>query len=101
MPVWLPLIKVVLPYVGPIVEAAIPALTRKKSEKADPLLAQQITELQEAVKANGESLKSLARGMEESARANDLAMKQMRWIAVSSMTIALVALIVAVAAWVR
>ena len=99
MPAWLPIIKVVLPYVGPIVQAAIPSLTRKKSEKADPLLSQQIAELQEAVKRNDESLKSLAKGMEESARANDLAMRQLRWIAVSSLAVAAVSLAAAIAAF--
>lgn len=101
MPAWLPLIKVVLPYLEPIVQAAIPALTRKKSEKADPLLAQQISELQEAVKKNDESLKSLAKGMEESAKANDAAMKQLRWIALSSMAAAAVSLALAIAAFVN
>ena len=101
MPAWLPVLKVVLPYIGPIVQAAIPALTRKKSEKADPLLAQQISELQEAVKRSDESLKSLARGMEESARANDRAMLQLRRVAISSMALAGVSLAVAVAAFVQ
>jgi hypothetical protein len=100
MPAWLPIIKVVLPYVGLIFQAALPALTRKKSDKADPLLAQQIAELQEAVRGNNESLKSLAKGMEQSAKANDMAMQQMRWIALSSMAAAALSLAVAVAAFV-
>lgn len=97
MPAWLPIIKVVLPYVGPIVQAAIPSLTRKKSE--NPLLSQQIAELQEAVKRNDESLKSLAKGMEESARANDLTLKQLKWLALSSMAVAAVSLAAAIAAF--
>lgn len=96
MPVWLPLIKVVLPYVGPIVQAALPAFTRKKGDPT--VVAQQIAELQEAVRSNDESLKSLARAMEESAKANDAATKQLRLLAFASVLVAIAALLVAGAA---
>lgn len=99
MAAWLPLIKVVLPYLAPIVSTALPSFTKKKSENADPLVSQQIAELQDAVKANNESVKALARAMEESARANDAAIRQARAIAAIAVAIAAVALTVALAAW--
>jgi hypothetical protein len=98
---WLPLIKVVLPYLAPIVSSALPTFTSKKSESADPLLAQQIAELQSAVKNNNDSIKALARAMEESAKANDTAIRQSRRVAIIAVAIAAVSLAVAVAAWFR
>jgi hypothetical protein len=99
MAAWLPVVKVVLPYIAPIVSAALPALTRKKSEKADPLVTQQIAELQEAVRANNESIKALAKAMEASAKADDTATRQARLIAAAALAIAAVSLVVAIAAW--
>ena len=105
---WLPLIKVVLHYIGPVVEKALPHLTRKKSDKADPVVSQQIGELQDAVNANTQSLKSLAKAMEESAkaieesaRAHDAAIRQARTIAIVSLVVAIAAVAVAIAAWLR
>jgi hypothetical protein len=96
MAAWLPIIKVVLPYIAPIFQAAIPAFTKKKSEKADPLVSQQITELQEAVKTNSESTKALARAIEEAAQANDKAMKRMRLIAIAAVAVAALSLALAI-----
>jgi len=78
MPAWLPVIKVVLPYLAPVFQSAIPALTKKSSEKVDPLVSQQISELQEAVKTNSESTKALAKAIEEAAEANDRTIKRLR-----------------------
>jgi hypothetical protein len=96
MAAWLPIIKVVLPYIAPIFQAAIPAFTKKKSEKADPLVSQQITELQEAVKTNSESTRALARAIEEAAQANDKAMKRMRLIAIAAVAVAALSLVLAI-----
>jgi CHASE3 domain sensor protein len=96
MAAWLPIIKVVLPYIAPIFQAAIPAFTKKKSEKADPLVSQQITELQEAVKTNSESTRALARAIEEAAQANDKAMKRMRLIAIVAVVVAMLSLVLAI-----
>jgi hypothetical protein len=98
---WLSIVKVVLPYVGPVFQAALPALTRKKAEGEDPLVAQQIAELQEAAKANAESSKALAKALEELALANEKAMRQARAIAVVSLAVAAVALIAVVVSWLR
>ena len=101
MAAWLPLIKVVLPYLAPVVSSALPSFTKKKSETADPLVSQQIAELQDAVKANNESVKALARAMEESARANDAAIRQARMIAVAAVAVAVVSCVIALAAWLQ
>ena len=101
MAAWLPIVKIVLPYLAPIFQAALPAFTKKKNEKADPVLAQQITELQEAVKTNAESSKALAKAVEEAASANDKAIQQARVIALVAIGIALLSLIATVALWIR
>ena len=98
---WLSIVKVVLPYVGPVVQAALPALTRKKGEKEDPLVAQQIAELQEAVNANAESSKALAKALEELALANEKAMRQARAIALVSLAMAAASLIAVAVLWLR
>lgn len=97
MPAWLPIIKVVLPYLAPVVQSALPAFTKKQSEEADPIVAQQISELQEAVKSNSESTKALAKAIEEVAQANDKAMRRMQLITSVAVVVAVVALVVAIA----
>lgn len=98
---WLPIVKIVLPYLAPIVQAALPAFTKKKSEKTEPVLAQQISELQEAVRTNAESSKALAQAVEEAASANDKAIQQARWIAFVAIGIALLSLIATVVLSIR
>ncbi|HBE74224.1 MAG TPA: hypothetical protein DDW31_09125 [candidate division Zixibacteria bacterium] len=97
MAAWLPLIKVILYYVAPIVQAAIPAFTKKKNDKADPLVALQISELQEAVKTNSEFTKSLAKAIEEAAQAYGNEMRRARLIAVVAIAMAVLSLTFAVA----
>jgi hypothetical protein len=99
MAAWLPAIKVVLPYLAPIVSAALPAFTKKKSEQADPLVTQQIAELQEAAKSNNDSVRALAKAMEKSAKTNDAAVRQARLIVGAAVAVAAASLVVAVAAW--
>lgn len=96
MPAWFPMIKVVLPYVGPILHAAIPAFTKKKSEQVDSIVVQQISELQDAVNRNAESTRALAKAVEEAARANDRALRQARLIALAALALAVIALGVAI-----
>lgn len=98
---WLPVIKIVLPYVGPIFQAALPAFTKKKGDQTDPVVAQQITELQEAVKANSESARSLARAIEEAAQAHDREMKRLRRIVVAAAIVSALALILALMSLLR
>ncbi len=101
MPLWIPLIRVVLPFVAPIFAAALPAFTKKKSERADPLVNQQISELQEAVKANAESIAALAKAMEAAVKANDEGMQRIRRLAFVAIGIAAFSLAFAVAAWLK
>jgi hypothetical protein len=57
----IPLIKVLGPYLTTIATTAIPAFTAKSAAaKADPVLVQQISELQDAVTKNAQSLHVLA-----------------------------------------
>ena len=88
MPAWMPILKIVWPYVAPIIATALPAFTKKRSERADPVVNQQISELQEAVKANAESITVLAKGLEEAVKANDDAMRRTRLLAIVSIGIA-------------
>ncbi len=97
MPVWIPLIKVVLPYVAPVFAAALPAFTKKKSDRADPVVNQQIRELQDAVKTNAESIAALAKALEEAVIANDEAMQRTRQLAFVAIGMAAFSLALAVA----
>jgi hypothetical protein len=96
---WLSVVKVVLPYLAPVVSAALPAFTKKKGERVDPLVVQQIAELQEAVKGNNESIQALAKAIEASAKADDAAARQNRRLAVTALAVAAVSLVVALGAW--
>ncbi len=66
MPAWLPVLKAALPYVGNIVAAALPVFTARRGQDATgDLVARQITELQEAVTGNAETVKGLAARLEQ------------------------------------
>lgn len=97
MAAWLPIIKVVLPYVAPVFHAALPVFTKKKGEKEDPLMAQKISELQEAVKTNSESTKVLAKAIEEIAQANDRVMMRVQRVAVIAVVFSGLALVLVIA----
>lgn len=97
MAAWLPIIKVVLPYVAPVFHAALPVFTKKKGEKEDPLMAQKISELQEAVKTNSESTKVLAKSIEEIAQANDRVMMRVQRVAVIAVVFSGLALVLVIA----
>lgn len=98
---WIPIVKVVLPYLAPIFEAALPAFTRKKSDKADPVVNQQISELQEAAKKNAESIAALAKALEEAVKANDEATRRTRQLAMLAVGLAATSLAFSVAIWLR
>jgi hypothetical protein len=97
MAAWLPIIKVVLPYVAPVLHAALPVFTKKKSEKEDPLVARKIGELQEAVNTNSESTKALAKAIEEIAQVNDRMMKRVQRVAVIAVVFSALALVLTIA----
>ncbi len=63
----LPFIKTVAPYIAQVATAAIPAFTSKPSgeTKTDPVIAQQITELQTAVTQNAQSVHTLAEKLQQ------------------------------------
>ncbi len=67
MAVWLPALKLALPYITQVVSAAVPAFTASRNAKAPPeeVIPKQIAELQEAVTHNAESLKILATQMHQ------------------------------------
>jgi len=98
---WIPIVKVVLPYIAPIFEAALPAFTKKKSDKADPVVNQQISELQEAVKKNAESITALAKALEEAVKANDQVMRRTRLLAVTAIGVATISFALSVSTYLR
>lgn len=66
MAAWLLTIKAILPYVTQIVTAAIPAFTKKMDRgEADKIIPSQISELQDAVTHNAESIKVLAAQLQQ------------------------------------
>lgn len=75
MPAWLPLLKASLPYVAQIVTTAVPAFTSKPetSKQTDPVVAQQIEELQSAVTNNAESIHVLAEKLQQTIEGIDMA----------------------------
>lgn len=101
MAAWIPVIKVVLPYLAPIFQAALPVFTKKKSATVDPVVAKQIGELQDAVNAHGESTKALARAIEEAAEVNDRLMKNARMTAAVAVAVAVLSLLVAAVSFYR
>jgi hypothetical protein len=101
---WLPVLKAVLPHLGPIVSRAVPMFTARK----DANIAQQIAELQEAVSGNAASVKDLARelqrvveAIEAAALASETEIKRLRRITLAAAVIALLAAAAALAALLR
>jgi len=109
MAAWLPILKAALPYVAQIVTAAIPAFTTKSEiAKSDPLIVQQIEELQDAATKNAESIHLLAeklqqtiQGIEGAAIALQKQMVVFKLLLSASSLISLVAIIFAMWAWSR
>lgn len=74
MAIWLPALKMVLPYVASVATTAIPAFTqRREGDKSIELMAQQISELQQAAGDNAESVKLLADQMQKALQVIELA----------------------------
>lgn len=66
MAVILPILKALLPHVTQIAAIAIPAFTKKpETVKGDPVVAQQIEELQTAATRNAESIHLLAEKLQQ------------------------------------
>lgn len=106
MAAFLPALKVALPYITQIVTATLPMFTAKSAEgKADEIIPKQIRELQSAVTQNAESVKGLALQLKETIEGIDAAAAKLQQqvvflkrLAVFSVTVAVVA--VGVAVWV-
>ncbi|KKO45573.1 hypothetical protein WG68_09300 [Arsukibacterium ikkense] len=100
----IPLIKVLGPYLTTIATTAIPAFTSKPAAaKADPVQAQQISELQDAVTKNAQSLHILAEQLQKvitlAEQASVTAERQIalyKALVVGSTVISVVAVIVAI-----
>lgn len=69
MPAWLPLLKASLPYITQIVATAAPAFTARQG--TDPVVTQQIEELQQAVTNNAESIQLLAEKLQQTIQGID------------------------------
>jgi len=103
MAAWLPILKAALPYVAQIVTAAIPAFTAKSdASKTDPLVVQQIEELQAAATKNAESIHVLAeklqqtiQGIESAAVSLEKQMVMFKVILLVSLVISMVSIIIA------
>ena len=87
MAAWLiPALKAVLPHVGTIISAAVPAFTKKKTDTAanQTLLQQQIAELQTAASQNAAHIKALAEQLQTTVAALEnaalIAQKKLRWV---------------------
>jgi len=87
MAAWLtPALKAVIPHLGTIVSAVVPAFTRKKADAAAnqmQLLQDQIAELQTAVSQNAEYIKDLATQLQSTVsaleQAASIAEAKIRW----------------------
>lgn len=103
MPAWIPILKVSLPYITQIVSTAIPAFTyRSAGGKVDPVVAQQIEELQTAATTNAESVHVLAEklqltieGVDEAAQRLQKELVRMKLLLAGATTVAVLALVVA------
>ncbi|MDQ1313906.1 MAG: hypothetical protein QG662_15 [Pseudomonadota bacterium] len=73
MAAWLiPAVKAILPFISPIVSAALPVFTTRKSDEAAAhasILQQQITELQTAASQNALHVKDLAEQLQKTVTA--------------------------------
>lgn len=71
MAVWLPALKIALPYITQVVSAAIPAFTSRGEKGRAEDVPQQISELQTAVTHNAESVKLLATQLQQAVEGID------------------------------
>lgn len=107
MAVWLPAVKVILPYITQIVTAAIPAFTKKTDKGgSEEVIPNQISELQEAVTHNAESLKILATQLKQVISGIDTGsvklekeIKTIKRLSIFAIAISAVAIILWLASW--
>lgn len=79
MAVFLPALKIALPYITQVVTAAVPMFTsRPANGKLDEVVPQQIRELQDAVTHNAESVKGLATQWKDTIESIDAAAGRMQ-----------------------
>ncbi|MYM64225.1 hypothetical protein [Pseudomaricurvus sp. HS19] len=75
----LPIIKALAPYVAQIASVAIPAFTSRKDDvKTDPVVVQQIEELQAAATQNAQSIHTLAEKLQLTMEAAEVAASEAR-----------------------
>lgn len=99
MALWLPAVKIMLPYVTQIVSAAIPAFTKKTDKaNAEVIIPGQIVELQAAVTHNAESLKTLAIQLQQAISGIDAAAGKMEQEIKTAQRLAISAIILALLA---
>lgn len=100
MALWLPAVKIMLPYVTQIVSAAIPAFTKKTDKtNAEVIIPSQIAELQAAATHHAQSLKTLAiqlqqviSGIDAAAGKMEQEIKTARRLAICAIILALLAI---------
>ena len=106
---WLPAVKVILPYLTQIVTAAIPAFTKKADKTGtEDITRNQISELQDAVTHNAESLKILATQLQQVISDIDSGSsrieretKAVKRLAIIAIAISIVAIIFVFSSWVH
>ena len=99
MAAWLPAVKVVLPYLTQIVAAAVPVFTKRADRLgAEELTRNQISELQDAVTHNAESLKILAAQLEKAISDIDVASAKIERAIKTTRTLAILALVFSITA---
>lgn len=110
MAIWLPALKMMLPYVASVATSAIPAFTqRREGDKSIELMVQQIAELQQAAGHNAESVKLLADQMQKALQVMELAaenserqLRRTKLMSALSLVLALPALLLALTLlWLR
>lgn len=111
MAAWLiPAVKAILPFVSPIVSAALPVFTTRKpdAQVQDPggVLQQQITELQQAASQNALHVKELAEQLQKTVTALETAanlaearVRRMMLLAFAAFACSLLALGVTLLVW--
>ena len=109
MAAWLPAVKAILPYLTQIVTAAIPAFTKKADKTGtEDITRNQISELQDAVTHNAESLKILATQLQQVINDIDSGsakiekeIKAIKRLAILAIALSIVAIILWLSSWVH
>jgi hypothetical protein len=107
MAAWmLPALKAILPHVGTIIEAAKPVFSRKGTGAGKQVSDEQIVEVQAAITQNADHIKALAEQLRQTvavlgqqAEAMEARLKRAYRLCAASLVVSLVALGLAVAAW--